>query len=480
MRRTIALMGAAHGLEYAAQLLLPVLLVRLLTPEEFGGYRIAWLLAQTAVTALTLNLAHNLVYQVARQPSGLAGVLMGNALAYLTGVGLLAAALLGPVGALAATMLAGEDARFVVAFVFLWVVSQPLDSVALMLGRPLAQARLALLNTALRVVTIAAVAAIAQSLDAVLLALAALAALRLAMLVGYLRASAAAWPLRADLSLARWQLLHAFGFGVGASLFALRLQVDGWIAALAFDPFAVALISIAATLPSVVGVARTAVTNAITPGIAQAVAQGRLADAIELNRRANVHVCALLAPLIAVLIVVAPDLLSIVFTPQFEAAATPLRLYLFGYAAALIETSTLIQALGYGRFVLLQGAVLLGASGAIALAAAHAFGVAGIALGAAATAAAGALVNLAFLARRQGVRWRDLQSWPLLARLVAAAALAATAAALALTVADADSALARLGVAGLAFGLTWVALVGASTTLRPIYLAWLGRRPALA
>jgi hypothetical protein len=60
-----ALALAAAGLiEYALQIILPVILVRHLTPADFGEYRLVWLLAASAVPLFVLSFPHSLFYTV--------------------------------------------------------------------------------------------------------------------------------------------------------------------------------------------------------------------------------------------------------------------------------------------------------------------------------------------------------------------------------------------------------------------------------
>jgi len=53
--RIVALLGLASGLDYAAQVLVPILLVRVLSAHDFGGYRLLWLAAQTCANILSMS-----------------------------------------------------------------------------------------------------------------------------------------------------------------------------------------------------------------------------------------------------------------------------------------------------------------------------------------------------------------------------------------------------------------------------------------
>jgi O-antigen/teichoic acid export membrane protein len=480
MRRTAALLGLSHAIEYSAQLLLPVLLVRLLSPEDFGGYRVGWLLATSAATLLTLNIAHSLVYQVARATAAQRAALLGNAVVMLALVGLVAGVVVSPwIGLSRPLFDTSSDATlwFAALFVLGWVASQPYDHVALAAGQPLVQARLGIAQTAVRLLLVAGTAWLTRSLDAVLLALGAFAVLRwLAMFVFALRATAFGRP-RVDLALGRTQLHYAAAFGTGASLFALRPQIEGWIAAIRFDAVAVAVIGIAASAAPLVGIVRTAFTQAVLPAIAQAVADRRINDALRLNRDANLHVAAIMLPAVSLLFVIAPEVISIAFTSAFAQAADPLRLYLIGYVLGAVEVSTLVQALGYGRFVLIQGLVLTAASAVLAVLAAASLGLAWLPLGALASAALGAGLNLAYLARQNGLPWRELQHWQPLAVLFAVAVLTAAASLVIL-----DTALggadrwSRLAAGCAVHGLLWLVAVASMRSLRGLYGAWWPRR----
>jgi O-antigen/teichoic acid export membrane protein len=480
MRRTAALLGLSHAVEYSAQLLLPVLLVRLLSPEDFGGYRLAWLLATSAATLLTLNIAHSLVYQVARVAASQHAALLGNAVVTLLLVGLLAAVAVSPWTGLSGALFDTSSHAtlwFAALFVLGWVASQPYDHVALAAGQPLMQARLGLAQTVARLLLVAATAWLTRSLDAVLLALGAFAVLRWLCVLVYAFRSAAFGRPRIDLTLGVTQLRYAAAFGTGASLFALRPQIDGWIAAIRFDAVAVAVIGIAASAAPLVGIVRTAFTQAVLPSIAQAVADRRLGDALRLNRDANLHVAAVVLPAVSLLFVVAPEVISIAFTPAFAQAADPLRLYLIGYVLGAVEVSTLVQSLGYGRFVLIQGLVLTAFSAVLAVLAAASLGLAWLPLGALASAALGAALNLAYLARRNGVPWRQLQHWPALAMLCAVAVLTAAAslAALDAVLGEADH-WSRLAAGCAVHGLLWLVAAASIRTLRSLYGAWWPRR----
>ena len=419
--RIVALLGLASGLDYAAQVLVPILLVRVLSAHDFGGYRLLWLAAQTCANILSMSVAGLLVKQVPQQPPHRRGALFGNAFAYLAATALLAALVLSPLTPLVQRMYAGGavDAWLPPLFSALWLVSLPLDFVALACQRPTDQALLSLGQAVLRVGPVVAAALLLRSLTGVGLALIVLAAARiLAALIYASRRShlEGGRGLSLDADLARLQLHDGLGFGAGLMLGNLRLQIDGWVAALRFDPVAVAIQGVALAAAPLVNILRMAVTNAIGPGIAADVAAGRIDAAVAANRRGNLMVAALLFPLCGMLIALAAPLLAFVFTARFSAAVLPFRIYVGGLLAVALETTTLAFALGASALMLRQAAILLPVGAAACYVGASvtrdpAFGLCGIAIGAAAVGWLSQIWILVYVRRALGLPWAEFQAW---------------------------------------------------------------------
>jgi len=419
--RIVALLGLASGLDYAAQVLVPILLIRVLSAHDFGGYRLLWLAAQTCANILSMSVAGLLVKQVPQQPPHRRGALFGNAFAYLVAAALLAALLFSPLTPLVQRMYAGGavDAWLPPLFSALWLVSLPLDYVALACQRPTDQALLSLGQAVLRAAPVVAAALLLRSLTGVGLALIVLAAARiLAALIYASRRShlEGGRGLSLDADLARLQLHDGLGFGAGFMLGVLRGQIDGWVAALRFDPVAVAIQGVALAAAPLINILRMAVTNAIGPGIAADVAAGRVDAAVAANRRGNLMVAALLFPLCGMLIALAGPLLAFVFTARFSAAVLPFRIYVGGLLVVALETTTLALALGASALVLRQGAILLPLAAAACYVGASVtrdptLGLCGIAIGASAVGFASQIWNLAYVRRALGLAWSEFQAW---------------------------------------------------------------------
>ena len=465
-------LGAASAADYAAQLLLPVLLVRSLAPADFGGYRLLWMAAQTAALVLSLNMALNLVYFAPRHPPQRRGALLGNVLVFLLGAGLLAAMLSSTLMGLTGGSL---DRLLPVwampAFVCAWMVSLPFDQIGLVAGQPRAQARLTMVQTALRIGLLGAAAWWSRSLAGVALAMIALAVGRLLLVLAYAKCSGAFGSLRPDATIAKAQLRYGFGFGLGASLFALRSQADGWITAALFDPVAVATISVALAIVPVIGVIRQTYTSATMAEVARLLAMKQTMAALQINRRANISTAMFVFPLIGGFCAVAPDAISLVYTPAYVGAATPARIYALAYAVSALELSSVVQALGEGRFVMRSGAVLLAVGALATLVGAFVWGLPGIALGSLLAMWLGSAWNVQRVAARCQLPWSALQPWREVALLFAVATLACAVSLAALSHFAAGTTLQRVLAGGSCFLSCHLALVVMVAPARRLHLS---------
>lgn len=483
-QRAALWLGAASAIDYLAQLALPALLVRTLSPAEFGGYRILWMSAQTAVLLLSLNMALNLVYQLPRHPLHERGALLCNVLAWLLGAGLLAAALSHPLmQALGGSGLADVLPPWALpGFVAAWMLSLPFDQVALATGQPRLQARFTLVQTVLRLALLGGAAWWTRSLGGVAAAMIALALLRFTAVAVFAVGSGAFEGLRPDAKLGVAQLRYGLAFGLGASLFALRGQVDGWIAALLFDPVAVATVSIALAIVPIIGVVRQAFSQATISDVARLFALEQPEAALQVNRDANLSTAMLVLPFIGLFIAIAPDLIALVYTPAYVSAAGPARLYALAYAACVLEMSSVVQALGHGRFVMRSGALLLAGGAVAGLAGALAWGLPGLAGGSLLAMWLGAAWNIAHVARRCRRRVATLQPWGEMGLLAALAAAALAASLLALERLPWGDPPSRAVAGGAVFVLAYAALVLLAPSARRLYLARAGlqRDTALA
>jgi len=425
-RRALSL-GTANVFDYALQFLLPVVLVRCLSPDDFGQYRLLWLAAGTAMAVMTQAMAGSLYYYLPRSDAASRRLYINQTLVFVGIAGLLAGwavSALNPWLPPQLHELARLDA-VVPAFVTLWVMASPLDLIAAAEERVRWQARATLALAATRTLALAAAALATGELEPVLLVLAGFVAFKYALLLGYVaRHHGLRGPWLKPRVFAA-QIGYAAPFGAAGAMYGLRLQADQWIAAALFSVGQFAAFSIGALLAPLVQLVRQPVLQAFLPSMSRLESAGDLGGMVALNRRANVLVAALAYPLLAFAFAFADDIVSAIYTAAYLDAATVMRVYIAGLAALVLELATTMQLLRQGRFMLIVGAAMLALSILLSWSAAQAFGLAGAAAGSVAAIYVDQGVTLWRIARCTGIAGSRLQDWRALALLLVFSAAAA-------------------------------------------------------
>ena len=438
MRRGAISLTAAGMLDFALQLLLPVVLVRLLPASAFADYRLAWLAIGTAMALAPLALPRSLFYFLPRSTSAQRPAYVHNTVLLLLATGACAGLLLGPWNTLLPDSLrhiAGA-AWFLPAFLSLWVAASLAEFLPSVRGQASRQAVLIVVLACLRVAVIA-LAALTGRVEVVFAALLAYAAFKLALVLADVRRNyRSPPPAVSDLDIAldpgvtrlgalRIQLAYALPFGLGSALFLLRGQADQWVAATLFTAAAFAAFSIGAVVMPLVALVRTSIANTISARLSCLQAQRECDGMLQLNQRANLAAVFVLLPALALIAVLAEHIVTLLYTPTFIAAADVMRINCLALVGVAVEVSTLTMVLNQGRYLLVADALLLPVGVAGAALGATLWGLPGAALGNILTLAAGNAFSFWRVARATNVPLARLQQWNALLRIFVCAIVAA-------------------------------------------------------
>lgn len=421
--RRAASLVVANTFDYGIQFLLPIVLVRCLDPVEFGHYRMVWLVMGTVMGVVTTSLPTSLYYFLPRSNSERRRLYINQTL--------LVHLLAGMVAALAVSglnpwlpsrlVLTGPAGWIIPAFVLLWIVASTLDVLPTVEERVSFQTRAGISLSLLRVVLLSLVAFIWRDLEPVLIALVIVAAFRVGTLLGYIAVHhGLRGPWLRHESLVE-QLRFVSPFWASGSLYNLRVQADQWVAATLFSLSSYAAFSVAAVIASLVMPIRHAINFAFLPTMSRSEADGDVRTMIDLNARANLLAGVIIFPAFAFIFAFAEDVITIVYTANYLAAAPVMRIFIFGLTPMVIELASVTLILKQGPFtVRLNFATLVG-SVATNWAAAHACGLPGAAIGTAAGMWADRYLTLRRVRFATGIPWRSLQDWRGLVQLFGAA-----------------------------------------------------------
>ena len=454
-------LGVANALDYALQFLLPVVLVRYLSPAAFGGYRLLWLATGTVMAVVTQAMAGSLYYFLPRSDAAGKRLYINQAILYLGAAGLIGAWavsafnpwLPGNVRDLVANQL------LVPLFVLLWVMASLLDLIGTAEERVRWQTRTVVGLSALRALALSATAILTRELEPVLLALLGFAAFKLALLIGYVaRHHGVRGPFLRRGAFAE-QLRQSAPFGFAGALYGLRAQADQWVASVLFPVALFASFSIAALLGPLVHLCRQSVGQAFLPSLSRLEAAGDNRAMLALSSRASVMVATLAYPLLAFAFVFGGEIVTVIYTSAYVDAVQVMRIYILGLIALVIEPATIMLLLRQGAFSMRVGVLALLLSVAVSFAGARLFGLAGAAAGSVTAIYFEHLTTLWRISKRTGIPLRRVQDWRSLALLLGCAALAGLVAWVAVDSLGALGTAARAVAGGVLLSAAYLALV---------------------
>jgi len=423
--RSAAFLTAGAMVEFTLQFLLPVILVRQLDADTFGQYRFLALMLGTALALAPAFMPQALYYFLPRA-GGRQLTVIGNAVVYLASMGVIVALL-----ASRASPLAGELLRALHAathglsalYLGLSVLLSIVTTLAIAEGRILWHCSTELVLALLRTALVALAATLAHDLAWVVAALVLDAALRLAVLAAYLFTRPGGARLRCEPAGLLAQFRYALPFAAGGSLFAMRAQADGWIAASVMPPHVFAAFTIGAVVLPVASLIRQPINSAMLPHLNRAFAGGARAEVHALLLKGSGAATLLLAPLGCALFLLAPEIVALVYTERYLAAVPVMRLYLLLVVLQSVAVGFAMPALDMGRLALRINLAGLALSASLSLAGVHWFGLAGAALGSVAAFLLCELANARAVGKVLGWPWRAM--FPLrLAGLVLGACVA--------------------------------------------------------
>jgi O-antigen/teichoic acid export membrane protein len=425
-RRALSL-GAANAFDYVLQFLLPVVLVRCLDTTAFGQYRLLWLAAGTMMAVVTMAVPGSLYYFLPRSEGETKRLYINQAFLFLAAAGLIAGWAVSSWNPWLPEKMRdlAQHGAIVPLFVLLWMVASLLDLLPTVEERVVWQTKVTIGLAALRTVTLSLAAILTRELGPVLLVLLAFVAFKVALLLGYvaryhgLRGPLVRWRAFSD------QLRYAAPIGAAGALYGLRSQADQWVAAALFSVGMFASFSIATVLGPLVHLCRHSVFHAFLPSVSRLQAAGDIGGMLELNSRANVMAGALVYPLLAFAFVFAEEIVTIIYTDAYMDAVPVMRIFIVGFAALVVELTSILQLQRQGAFTMRVGLVALVLSVALSWCSAHVFGLAGAAAGSVTAIYFDLIATLRQVSLRTGVPLRRLQNWRALGRLMLLAALAA-------------------------------------------------------
>ena len=483
------ILGSAGG--RAMAIIAPVVLTRILMPDEFGTYRQLMLLSSILAHFAFLGLPGSVLYFYPRLRRSSQAALVVQLSIVLGLLGLASAAALVLLRASVAEQFNNPRlAQLIPLFSIYAGITIAVGHVYNLLVAQGRVRRAALFSVVLlSVPTLGAVVGVLVHADlphavaGVALGGLLVAGWAAVIVVGFIASVRAgeegfAWW---DARLFREQLAYGVPLGLAGAIGTLERHVDHLVVSSLTSPAAYAAYSLGAfVLPFMVLLANS-VSTALIPAWARAFQQDRKEEAIELFRRSVRRIALIALPGLGLLYLLAPDLIRFLFSDRYAASIPVFRVFLFMLAAHTFSPSGILKGMGHTRVIFVGQSVAFLAGAGLVVAGIHVAGLPGAALGKVAAECLRKGIYAWVIRRRLGAEGGSLFPWSSWLRIaVASAAAAAPTAAVALLL---SPGLLRIVVCGAVFAPACLGalLLTRSLTLsdRELLLRWISLRALL-
>jgi O-antigen/teichoic acid export membrane protein len=473
--RPALLLTCGRLLAFGASFFIPVVLARVFTVPEFGTYKQVFLLFATLYYGPPLALATSLYYFVPRAPEN-AGRYVANALLALgvTG-GLVAVAVASAPGFLTWVFSNPALAPCLPAlglYLLLMMLSAPLEIVLICRKRIAGASWAYALTDLVRAACLILPAVLTRDLVWVTWGAALAALLRAVALAAYLRRETFG-RLALDRALLGEQLRYTLPFGFAVILGTAQMYLHQYVVAHTFDAATFAVYSVGCLQIPLIDFVATPTCDVMMVQMAEALRAGRAAEVLASWRDAVEGLALLFFPMVGALVLVAHDLIVLLYTERYVASVPIFMLWCSVIVLLPSPAESVLRVYARTRLIVLVNAVQLATIALLIVPCLRLLGLPGAVLVTLLGLAVARVFALVRIRGLMGATWRDVLPWRALGLLAVAALGAFVAGAAVRRVAPAG--LLGMAVDGGAYALAYWALAH-GLGVAPDVAGWVRRR----
>jgi len=153
------------------------------------------------------------------------------------------------------------------------------------------------------------------------------------------------------------QLKYGVPLGIAGVFGTLTLTLDKFIVASICDIEDFAVYTVGAFELPVIGIVTGSVTAVLLTDLSVLFAEQRLSEATQLWGRAALKCSLLLLPLMVGMFVIAPDVITLLFSEKYADSVLPFRMYLLLLPIRIANYGSMIMAAGQSRLILLRALI---------------------------------------------------------------------------------------------------------------------------
>ena len=424
-------LATAKGIALFLALLMPLVLVRKLVPEELGLYRQAFQVVTTMVSLLCLQVSASAYYFMPREPERKAQVALHVLIFYLV-VGVAAALVFAVFPQLVMLTFKGDEMASLVPLigivVLLWLVSLNLESIVIANGDIRWASAMTVLIQILKTSLLIAAAMIGGTARSVLIAALAIGVTHFSICLVYLKRRFGRFWGKFDWPLFKLQLANALPFGVGGIAYIVQFDLHNFYVSKHFTPAEFAVYSIGCFQLPLLQTLIDAAETILLPQIARLEKEGSRQGILRVWAVSMRFLAFFFFPVCAMFFVLRREFIVTLFTATYASATPVFAVNIFNLLLHIFLAGTLLRAFPEFRFFRIKFClVLLPVTWAALYVGVGASGLVGAIWAVALTRLLDVGVTMSVIGRRLGVTRSDLKQLAPLARLALATGIAAIA-----------------------------------------------------
>ncbi len=338
---------SAKLLGFGFAFVLPLIVVRVLTQEQFGVYRQSFLVIRNAVAILPIGFAMSAYYYLARDPAR-RGAAIVNILSVYFVVGAAACAFLAAFpGALGAIFNSAEMTRLAPVIgvtIWLWMFSVFLETVAVANREPRIATAFIVFAQFSKTVLLSGFVIALQTVDAILYAAIVQASIQALILLAYLARRFPRYWLSFDTAFFREHLAYALPFGLAGILWTAQVDIHFYFVSYRFGEAALAVYAVGCFQLPLITMLSESVTSVLIPRMSELQAADDRREMVRLTARAVQKLAFFYLPLYVFLYVTGETLITTLFTNEYRESVPVFRVFLTLLPFSILIADPVVRA----------------------------------------------------------------------------------------------------------------------------------------
>ena len=349
----------AKTIGFIFTIVLPLLLARRLSTEEFGNYKLLFQILGSANNLLPMGVQMSAFYFLPRSQTyqEKARVVYYILLFYLLTTGLCGGALMVMPSLLQSVFGSGALAasgRLVGLTVILWVYSFLLEAISVANQDSQLAARYIVVANLMRTILLLIAAVVWGNIQAIVLATAAYSALLVGIMFHYFHKNFGRFWSYFEWNSLRHQLSYAIPMGVTGFLWVLQMDVHNYFVSRQFGPTMFAVYSVGCFQLPLIGILSDSVSSVLIPRVSALQHQGGQEEIKVLTAKVMRTLAAVFFPVYAFLSVMAAEFITLLYTSRYAQSVPVFRINLLFLPLTVIVIDPIMRAYAEQRYFMLR------------------------------------------------------------------------------------------------------------------------------